>query len=266
MYNVKSRQPMDGSAKKLRRIGNFEKIGYRLRRNEAYFRLQTRQVHHLWRLTLDGALRGHGAFWYLQVSCCSNQIMVVMAVQLIKAWRYCWRRAFLSRPLLRVMSGRYRLARRSGTFRGGWDLVFISRCVRARFAGALVVSNEYVIPWVSNRAYSVLAVQYKLAYSSTLLCFLNTALMQRSLSTQCSRFFTHDECVMVSAPVSWQFSDMFIAFILVLMNFLLFCVAYVSCTSWHVYSIYFVYDAFVIVLCGLRQTYIGCLHCITLAM
>ena len=31
---------------------------------------------------------------------------------------------------------------------------------------------------------------------------LNTALMQRSLSTQCSRFFTHDECVMVSAPVS----------------------------------------------------------------
>ena len=55
MYNVKSRQPMDGGAKKLRRIGNFEKIGYRLRRNEAYFRLQTRQVHHLWRLTRRSA-------------------------------------------------------------------------------------------------------------------------------------------------------------------------------------------------------------------
>ena len=28
---------MDGGAKKLRRIGNFEKIGFRLRRNEAIF-------------------------------------------------------------------------------------------------------------------------------------------------------------------------------------------------------------------------------------
>ena len=28
MYNAKSRQPMDGGAKKLRRIGNFEKIGF----------------------------------------------------------------------------------------------------------------------------------------------------------------------------------------------------------------------------------------------
>ena len=30
MYNVKSRQPMDGGAKKLRRIGNFEKIVFQI--------------------------------------------------------------------------------------------------------------------------------------------------------------------------------------------------------------------------------------------
>ena len=30
MYNAESRQPMDGGAKKLRRIGNFEKIAFQL--------------------------------------------------------------------------------------------------------------------------------------------------------------------------------------------------------------------------------------------
>ena len=30
MYNAKSRQPMDGGSKKLRRIGNFEKIGFQI--------------------------------------------------------------------------------------------------------------------------------------------------------------------------------------------------------------------------------------------
>ena len=30
MYNAKSRQPMDGGAKKLRRIGHFEKIGFQI--------------------------------------------------------------------------------------------------------------------------------------------------------------------------------------------------------------------------------------------
>ena len=37
MYNAKSRQPMDGGAKKLRRIDNFDKMVFRLRRNEAIF-------------------------------------------------------------------------------------------------------------------------------------------------------------------------------------------------------------------------------------
>ena len=30
MYNAKSLQPMDGGAKKLRRIGNFDKIGFHI--------------------------------------------------------------------------------------------------------------------------------------------------------------------------------------------------------------------------------------------
>ena len=30
VYNAKSRQPMDGGAKKLRRIGHFEKIGFQI--------------------------------------------------------------------------------------------------------------------------------------------------------------------------------------------------------------------------------------------
>ena len=30
MYNVKSRQPMDGHAKKLRRIGNIKNIGFQM--------------------------------------------------------------------------------------------------------------------------------------------------------------------------------------------------------------------------------------------
>ena len=33
MYNAKSRQPMDGGAKKLRRIGHFEKIGFQITAN-----------------------------------------------------------------------------------------------------------------------------------------------------------------------------------------------------------------------------------------
>ena len=37
MYNAKSLQPMDGDAKKLRRIGHFENIGFQITANEAIF-------------------------------------------------------------------------------------------------------------------------------------------------------------------------------------------------------------------------------------